>query len=510
MSAAAVLPFPEQRRFGRYVVLGRIGSGGMAEAHLAFAACPGGAERLVVVKTLHAHLAEDDACAAMFFDEARALSAVSHPSLLQIFDSGIERGDPYIVVEYLDGLSLSEVAVLCSRAKRPPPPSIVVHIIAEVAAGLAHAHEARALDGTPLAIVHRDVSPSNVMVLRSGNAKLIDFGVAKTTRNIAVTDVGCVKGKPRFVAPEQLRGARPTAGTDVWALGVLLWEMLTQRRLFNGLDMVDVMMRVKRDRIPAPSEHAPRVDALLDTIVASALERDPASRCTMSELRNALVRWLSLRCPHVGPEQVAAFVGEVGQARLAERSAQVREWLEGAGLTRRPPPPPRAARKPHEKRRRGLPKVSPDAPLSGSAPLSTGEVPAAPRTPSKRAAPPTPSSAPRATHAEPPAARRATLLPPPPTPTPTPGTTGKGAPSYTPPPPARFDVDLRRPPRLRPLPPRADLPPPFPAPPPAPPTAPPPARATHRPPPLPSQGSCDAASSADAHPTVRMVGPWGG
>ncbi|MBX3251484.1 MAG: protein kinase [Myxococcales bacterium] len=331
-------PRPTSRRFGPYPVLGRIGCGGMAEVHLALSVSPCGAERLVVVKALHPHLAEDAPSKAMFLDEARVLTMLSHPSLLHIYDSGYEGEEPYLVVEYLDGLTLSELVRASSAAKKRPSPSLIVHIFAEIAAGLAHAHAARTLDGAPLGFVHRDVSPSNVMVLRSGHAKLIDFGVAKTTRNLATTDIGCVKGKPRYVAPELIDGARPSAAADVWALGVLLWETLAQRPLFDGEGLLEVLTAVREAPIPPASEHAPGVNRALDAIIAKALQRDPSARCSMSDLCDALRRWLQMRTPQLGAEDVARFVAEVGRARLAQQSSQIRAWLLEADALRPPRP----------------------------------------------------------------------------------------------------------------------------------------------------------------------------
>ncbi|MBX3250762.1 MAG: protein kinase, partial [Myxococcales bacterium] len=420
-TAPAIALPPEPRRFGRYILLGTIGSGGMAEAHLALLVSEGGAERLVVVKTLLPDLAEEPASLTMFLDEARALSALSHPSLLQIHDSGFQDGAPFIVVEYLDGLTLSELALGCHERGVLPPVSVVVRVIAEIAAGLAHANAARTLDGTPLELVHRDVSPSNVMVLRNGTAKLIDFGVAKTTRNLTTTEIGSVKGKPRFVAPELISGERPTAAADVWALGVLLWETLTQRRLFRGRGFIEVMTRVKTEPIAPPSAHAPRVDRTLDGIVASALDRDPSTRCSMEAFHQALTRWLSARTPHVGAGDVAAFLRDVGRSQLAERDALIRDWLQRVEDARplRELPSERTTLTEHttstERRAHRADTARKDVPMKSAPPPARPHVP--PPLP-RRAAPHTSARPPAPPHVATPLAAKKPSAPPPPGATP--------------------------------------------------------------------------------------------
>ncbi|AKF11084.1 serine/threonine protein kinase [Sandaracinus amylolyticus] len=323
-------------RFGRYVLLGLLGRGGMADVHLALVSSPGAVRRLVVVKTPRAHLLDSPQHVGMFLDEARALSALAHPNLLQIHDTGFEDAQTYIAAEYLDGLTLSELLSECERAKTRVPVAVVVKIVSEVAAALAYAHQAKALDGTPLHLVHRDVSPPNVMVLRSGIAKLIDFGVAKTARNVVGTEVGHVKGKFRYVAPELVSGERPSSSADVWSLGVLLWECLTGRRLFRGKGAFEVLTKVRNSPIVPPSQLAPDGDATLDAIVLRALDRSPETRCSMRELHADLVRWLATRAPHVSSTEVAAFVNGAGHVLLDARDAQIREWLRAIDATPSP------------------------------------------------------------------------------------------------------------------------------------------------------------------------------
>ncbi|WP_236518077.1 serine/threonine-protein kinase [Sandaracinus amylolyticus] len=323
-------------RFGRYVLLGLLGRGGMADVHLALVSSPGAVRRLVVVKTPRAHLLDSPQHVGMFLDEARALSALAHPNLLQIHDTGFEDALTYIAAEYLDGLTLSELLGECERTKTRVPVAVVAKIVSEIAAALAYAHQAKALDGTPLHLVHRDVSPPNVMVLRSGIAKLIDFGVAKTARNVVGTEVGHVKGKFRYVAPELVSGERPSSSADVWSLGVLLWECLTGRRLFRGKGAFEVLTKVRNSPIVPPSQIASDGDATLDAIVLRALDRSPETRCSMRELHADLVRWLATRAPHVSSTEVAAFVNSAGHALMSARDAQIREWLRAMDATPNP------------------------------------------------------------------------------------------------------------------------------------------------------------------------------
>lgn len=326
----------------------------MADVHLALVTSPGAVRRLVVVKTPRAHLLDSPQHVGMFLDEARALSALAHPNLLQIHDTGFADAQTFIAAEYLDGLTVSEILAECERTRTRIPVAVVARIVSEIAGALAYAHQARALDGTPLELVHRDVSPPNVMVLRSGIAKLIDFGVAKTARNVVGTEIGHVKGKFRYVAPELVGGQRPSSSADVWSLGVLLWECLTGKRLFRGKSAFEVLTKVRNATIQPPSEVTGEGDATLDAICLRALDRSSETRCSMRELHGDLVRWLATRAPHVSSGEVAGFVCTIGKERLSARDAQIREWVRALDATPSPslsttasirleevPPPPR-------------------------------------------------------------------------------------------------------------------------------------------------------------------------
>ncbi len=265
--------------FGKYRLLRKLGSGGMAEAYLAEQEGHAGFARTVVVKRVLPHLIDQPEFTRMLVHEARIAARLQHDNIAQIYDLG-HVGDTYfIAMEYVRGIELS---TLCERAEErgrvPLPFGPVARIILDLCAGLQHAHGICDTLGRPLGLVHRDVSPPNVMITPEGVTKLIDFGVAKATAVVSETVAGAMKGKHAYMSPEQCRGRALDARSDQFAVGILLWELTTGRRLFRRDADFLSMRAVVEDEAPAVSSLRPGTPERLDHLVARALAKDPDDR----------------------------------------------------------------------------------------------------------------------------------------------------------------------------------------------------------------------------------------
>jgi serine/threonine protein kinase len=282
-------------RFGRYVLVDRLGVGGMAEVFRALVLGPEEFQRVVVVKRILPTLSANPAFIKMFIDEAKVTGRMSHPNVIQVHEFGRHQQQHFIAMEYLHGRNLNNILARLVERRQNLPPSIAAEIIRQACRGLAYAHGLRAVDGKPLGIVHRDVSPGNVIVAYTGETKVRDFGVARVESRfrLGTTDPGHVKGKASYLAPEQLTGQGVDHRADIFAAGILLYEMLTTRRLFNSRSTNDTMDLVRSMPIPAPSHSNPQVPAALDEIVARALERDLSLRYQdAGEMADALESYL--------------------------------------------------------------------------------------------------------------------------------------------------------------------------------------------------------------------------
>ena len=311
---------------GKYVVRRKLAEGGMAEIYLAAALGPEGFEKDVVIKRVRPGLAGDPDFVRMFIAEARVASRLNHANLVHIFDFDKHEDTYYLAMEYVRGHSLWELRRRCQERGVAIPPMLVAQIGMEVARGLAYAHRLTE-NGQSLALVHRDVTPHNVLLSFDGAVKLTDFGIAKAGGR--ATTSGMLKGKFAYMSPEQARGDTVDARTDVFALGVTLWELLTGARLFEGDGDVAVLRAVQERLIVPPARLNPGVSAPLDAAVMRALERDRARRWpTAHELERALAEVVlggarSLEDTDVGAFLRRMFPEEAGVAEPVAGTASI-------------------------------------------------------------------------------------------------------------------------------------------------------------------------------------------
>jgi eukaryotic-like serine/threonine-protein kinase len=311
-------------RFGDYDVLAQIGKGGMASVHLAKCRSDG---KRVALKRLLAHHADDRESMRAFLDEARLVRHLRHPNIATTFDSGNVDGTCFIAMEYVPGHTLGQLILRCDEisATRPlhgiVPFPISVNILIQLCDALEYAHKLRDDSGKPLGIIHRDVSPANVILSSKGIVKLIDFGIAKATSQTVHSNVGVVKGKFSYMAPEYLKGNLDHR-VDVWALGVVAHELLTNRRLFKGANDFETIYKVRADELVPPSRSNPDVPPELDTIVMTALQREPDARWqSAGAMRAALANAASELQVVVTNEQLIEWVDwTFTQASLDENS----------------------------------------------------------------------------------------------------------------------------------------------------------------------------------------------
>jgi eukaryotic-like serine/threonine-protein kinase len=321
---------------GRYRVISEIGRGGMASVHLSRMEGPGGFHKWVALKRIHPHLLEDDQLVEMFLDEARMAAGISHPNVAQVFDLGRDASTYWIAMEYLHGEPLRELLRWSEDAGQPVHPAIAARICADAAEGLHAAHELRGKDSELLGLVHRDVSPHNLFVTYDGYTKVVDFGIAKAAGRLASTRAGELKGKIAYMAPEQFRNEELDRTTDVFALGIVLWELTTNRPLFRTDNDLDTFEKVRACRVPPPSELVPDYPKALEEIVMTALEADRQHRFpTARAFARALSTFLR-RQTFVGYEEVAELMHRVFADRLARRDAHLVWAAEVTGPIERP------------------------------------------------------------------------------------------------------------------------------------------------------------------------------
>jgi serine/threonine-protein kinase len=327
---------------GKYELIAKLGRGGMADVFLAAAAGPHAFNKLVVVKRLRNCMAENDTYVRMFLDEAKISARLNHANIVQTYEVGDEDGNFFIIMEYLEGQPVNRI--FARVFPQEPPPSGVkprveralwVRIIAEALSGLHSAHELVDYDGTPLSIVHRDLTPHNIFVTYDGVVKILDFGIAKAVLNTTQTETGVFKGKVNYTAPEQVTGYALDRRADIFSVGVTLWELLAGKRMRDG-DAVNTLRElVKESPAPRLSSVVPDISPQLDEIVARATEHDPDKRYqTALEMRQALLGWFKTAAVDPSELDPGAMVSNLFADRRQRVREQIRAFLDRAPLPR--------------------------------------------------------------------------------------------------------------------------------------------------------------------------------
>ncbi len=315
----------QPRRIARYDVLVPIASGGMAVVYLAHQRGAGGFGRDVAIKLVHLHLRDNPEWSAALLAEAKLAARIRHPNVVQTLDVGEDPDGDYLVMEYVEGATFaSMIGHAFALPEKTLPLGVAVKVLADALAGLHAAHELTDEQGAPLGVVHRDFSPQNVLVGLDGIARLSDFGVAKAADRAGFTATGTIKGKFAFMSPEQVRARPLDRRSDVWSAGVVAWEMLAGRRMFErGIDEASMLLRIASESPPSLEAANPRVPKELSAVVTHALRRDLDERTPSAlALRMELVGALgALGISLATQEEVGAYVRMVAGAALDKRRA---------------------------------------------------------------------------------------------------------------------------------------------------------------------------------------------
>jgi eukaryotic-like serine/threonine-protein kinase len=324
---------------GRYALFDELAAGGMATVHLGRLLGPVGFGRTVAVKRLHSHYLKDQEFITMFMDEARIVARIRHPNVVPMVDVVQCNEGLFLVMEYIHGESLSRLMRTARSTKEKIPPRIVAAVMSGVLLGLHAAHETKGSDGKLINVVHRDVSPQNVMVGSDGSARVLDFGIAKAAGRAQVTREGQIKGKLAYMAPEQIRG-QVDRRTDVFAASVVLWEMLAGRRLHEGAKDVDIVTKVVQGNFPRPSQFTPELTPEIDDIVLKGLASDPKKRYSSArEIAVDLEKRVGLATPTEVTEWVERLAKDVLEARSNLVAAMEAVANDLVPPESKPPPP---------------------------------------------------------------------------------------------------------------------------------------------------------------------------
>jgi eukaryotic-like serine/threonine-protein kinase len=319
--------------YGRYQLLKKLATGGMAQIYLARQLGVQGFEKLLVVKRILPHLAENEDFITMFLDEARIAARLNHPNVVQIFDLGQQDDTFYIAMEYIHGEDVRKVWKQAERQGTPIPIPLICRIIIESCSGLDYAHKKADPGGRPLNIVHRDISPQNILVSFEGGVKVVDFGIAKAADQATVTKSGVLKGKYSYMSPEQAQGKSVDARTDVFALGVVLYELLTGARLFKRANDIQTLNAVTECQVEPPSNVDSRLPKDLDPIVMRALAKNREDRYPDARaMQQALEDWVLKNKLPSGSVHLAAFMQDIYAERLAREAEEGRlQFTESHG-----------------------------------------------------------------------------------------------------------------------------------------------------------------------------------
>ena len=302
----------KRERFGRYLILDHLVDGGMAK--ICRARFLGEqADKVVAIKMVQPQFSKDEAFKTMFMDEIKVTFGLLHPNVIQTYDYGMNKGQLFVAMEYCDGRNLKEYLDKLKERKFVFPVEISTYIISQACQGLYYAHTFRdKLTGQEANIIHRDISPHNIMLTYDGSVKIIDFGIAKSQTNSESTQAGTIKGKLSYLAPEYLEGLELDARYDQFALGITLWEMLCSRKLFKENNDLAVLKKIQECKIPVPSSINPNVPKELDEIVLKALSKNRSKRYeNLDQMNRALMKFLYAKYPDFNATDLSYFAQEL-------------------------------------------------------------------------------------------------------------------------------------------------------------------------------------------------------
>lgn len=366
----------------RYQLLVKIASGGMASVYVGRLTGAVGFQRLVAIKRAHAHLIEDSGFRRSFIAEARLASKIHHANVVGVQDVEELEGELLLIMEYIEGASLFELGSLSRAPERLLSPPLAIRILLDACEGLQAAHDLLDDDGEPLGLVHRDVSPQNILVGIDGVCRIADFGIAKSAYPASAnTATGALKGKVSYMAPEYIESGSVDVRSDVFALGVVAWETLTRQRLFRGANELETLQLLSSAAAPAPSSVAPWLDRDLDEVVLRALEKDPSTRWQSARAFGEALHDIAQGGDKVATRaDVADHVRSIVYDTLEARRALIRASAKDAAHAQGPRRMPSAVSVPHplhdavddDPRTTATLHESPDAKASRTPPTRTG------------------------------------------------------------------------------------------------------------------------------------------
>ena len=303
--------FSDLQSFGHFTLLRRLGTGGMGEVFLAKTQVNTGLERLVALKRLHPQVAVKSRAITMFIDEANTMAKLSHPNIAQIYECGQIDNQHYLTMEFIQGRDLMSILEDQEDRGLSIPIDIACYLTMQLCTGLDHTHRRRSHDGRSLELVHRDITPHNLLLSYEGQLKIIDFGIAKSADRLSRTQTGRFKGKLSYLSPEQLRGLPLDARSDVFACGIILFELLTGERLFSGRSTADVLQKIDKTEIPGLRQLRSGIPEQLELIVRKALARDVNHRFqSAADLFDALHRYALDQRQLITSRQVATWIDQ--------------------------------------------------------------------------------------------------------------------------------------------------------------------------------------------------------
>ena len=322
------------RQFGKFQLLKKIATGGMAEIHIAKQRGMEGFEKIVVIKMILPHLANNADFVNMFLDEARIAARLTHPNIVQIYDLGRAAGTYFIAMEYVQGENLRTIAKAARKRGGPVPLEHTVKVASQACEGLHYAHMKTDTSGNPLHIVHRDVSPQNILVSFEGMIKLVDFGIAKAVTQYAETKAGILKGKYSYMSPEQCKGRQIDNRSDVFSMGIVLWELATGVRLYKKSSELMILKEITEGKVTPPREINQQIPAELEAIILKALEKHPDNRFQDGQQMHLALeefmknRGLTSSTVHLSAYMRELFKGKLDGLRKIEEAQAAGDSLE--------------------------------------------------------------------------------------------------------------------------------------------------------------------------------------